>query len=44
MAELWDYARLIGWLVALALAVLLAGFVVEQVKGQVGTIGRIPGT
>jgi hypothetical protein len=36
--------RLAGWLVALALAVLVAGFVVDQVKSQVASIGRVPGT
>lgn len=34
-------ARLAGWLMMLALAVLLAGMVVEQVKKQVSGIAKL---
>lgn len=40
--ELGVILRLSGWLVVLALAVLTAGFVVDQVKAQVGALARIP--
>jgi hypothetical protein len=41
--NIWHLLRLWGWLVALGLAVLIAGFVVDQVKQQVAALGRIPG-
>lgn len=41
-AELGAVLRLSGWLVALALAVLMAGLVVDQCKAQIATLARIP--
>lgn len=39
--ELVTILRLSGWLVALALAVLVAGLVVDQCKAQIATLARI---
>lgn len=41
--DVTQFLALGGWLVALALSVLLAGFVVDQVKSQVANLARIPG-
>lgn len=41
-AELGAVLRLSAWLVVLALAVLVAGLVIDQCKAQIATLARIP--